>query len=544
MIGYLLLILAIPLLIYVVKDVCCLWRELKYKMQGLPIKYFPIIGDSRLYITSLGKKNEFQELLDVVEKVQKSGAKAMVYNHRRRFCASIFLTDADLIREFYLKENDVTERVNPFNKEFRLGFILQPGERGLQQRRVFSEFFKPDNLRRMIPIIRKVIRQRFEKFTDRQGKLEVPDSSLFLHKSILEISNHLMFPSEEIIPQLYGFLPYNEELVKAMKLIYSQQVMLNPLNSGLFSFLGDWGLSTKSCEVKKKIRALNSCLSDFIKKRIECIKQQHSLKLDNASPTKCPNTSLICRSQESTNSQPTPPVSDHLNIVDTMVDKYLSQQGEDPEKQVLTFEDIIGNVNLFLVASLDTTATALTSVMYNLALRTELQDELCRELEECGLFANDFELEALDSCILFNELVRECIRNNPSAVVTFEKRILKDFTLGPYTFYKGDHIVLPLGPLMWSKLYFPSGQDFNLQSINAANKKCFMPFSGGRRGCVGQLLAELQLKLFTIEVLRNYTLKTASSADQDGSRLTFNVFSQLKNCKVEFFQKRTTKQQN
>lgn len=184
------------------------------------------------------------------------------------------------------------------------------------------------------------------------------------------------------------------------------------------------------------------------------------------------------------------------------------------EEERLTDNEIIANCNVFMVGSYDTTVTAAKSILYYLSHDIDLQSKLREEIINEGMDKEDINIEILDTCPLLNDLVKEGCRMHPSAFMLFDKKVCKDFTLGKYTFRKNDLIVVPLASLMWSTEYFSKGRTFELGSINSQNKKAYMPFWGGKRACVGQFLAEMELKLLVIEALKIGTLMPVTKLEE------------------------------
>ena len=82
--------------------------------------------------------------------------------------------------------------------------------------------------------------------------------------------------------------------------------------------------------------------------------------------------------------------------------------------------------------------------------------------------------------------------------------------LGKYSFNKGDKIVIPYCAQFVNEDLFPWGEEFKPEKLLASSKDvpqmALIPFSAGRRGCLGRVLAETIIKVGMIELLSRYSL--------------------------------------
>lgn len=480
MISYLLLILAIPLLIYLFKDIYSFYCQYKYIQQGFAYKFVPVFGAASLFIKGRKYKNQYKGIDDEMQAIIKTKQKndptkqvpGLVLNKSSYFGCAIFLTDPELIREFQLKENDVCTRMTTFDLKVQLGLFISQGEYALRQRRIFSDFFRIDNLDRMIPLVRSSIRKHLISFSS--SKPSESDSDKLISDSILDLATMFMFSTGCPPPATEKGQSVGVALIDLLGVIISPKIGFNRLNALMWDIPNKFNLTDASRKCQKEVDHLRSVLKKYINQRREYLEANQG-DISNAT----------------------------LNITDSMILHNMKATNEDEK---LSDEEIISNCNVFLLASFDTTITAGSSLLHILSQNPDLQSRIREEIVSKGLDKDGINFETLDSSPVFNDLIRECMRINPSAFLTFFKRINKDFTLGKYNFYKNDIVMVPMGTLMWSPEYFPKGRTFELGSINNQNKRNYMPFWGGKRGCVGQFLAEMELKLLAIEALKIGTL--------------------------------------
>ena len=107
-----------------------------------------------------------------------------------------------------------------------------------------------------------------------------------------------------------------------------------------------------------------------------------------------------------------------------------------------------------------------------------------------------------------------------------------DFTLGKYKFLKGDILSMPLGPLLWDEDAFNSCRKFDISAINDKNKRQYNPFYMGKRNCVGQQLAQLEMKLVMIYVANRFKLQPLT----DKCKYSISFAMQVTECDVKFLE--------
>ena len=488
------------LIVLLICDLIAFYRTIKYKKQGFFRKYVPVLGQASTFLPNKkyphdGMRN-FKDTMALADK-----APGLVMNDTRGVSAIIYLTDLDLIKEFFLKESTVSKRAIQEDLKFNFSFFYDNSERSLNQRRVFSELFKIDNITAVIPILRDVtqkhfgtIRQKLEKSTE-NVLIDFKKMDVDILK---DIADRVLFGSKDEVPYVMdGKKTHITDFVfDTIKLLTTMKAVLNPLNLLLFGYPNRWNLLSGSRQAAKNAVLVN-----------EAIKRYHDERAND------PNYHL------------------GVNILDLMIKH--NKNCTNPEDK-FTIIDIIGDLVLFLFAGSDSTSKALSTCIYLLAKHPDYAERVRKETKEKVLTADPVKFEDLDKCETLNAVVSEALRLYSPAPATFDKLLVKDFTLGKYQFYAGDKIVIPFAYTSNSTRFFPEGETFNPDHFIGENAKkipqmAHIPFSSGKRGCLGRFLAEAILKMSIVELLSTCRL---SVADDDVNGWSFSVGYDIEHCNV------------
>lgn len=466
-------LLAIPVFswfaIYLVREIQSRKRMSFYKDQGFHSFTSLIIpGFARLFLQGLGQKNELAQLIALHNDSKSKGSPGVVFNDSQTGKAFVTLTDIGLIKEFAIKDNDVAKKYAPFDLKLSPGFVFFNKGEALFHRAVFSEFFRIDNLNKLVPLIVQELDQCFKEDVLAEPKNPAFNSAKLVEKIIIRLSNQFLFGEGTDIPFAENGLSLSEEIVEIFTTVGSPQIGMNPLNFITNDWANKLNLLPAARRIQKRIDSVVPRMRALIQRRID-------------------HPELFIEQRKS------------ICLMNLMLDH---NERSKPEEK-LTVDQMISHFNMFLSASFDGVRTMTSSALFNLAKNPNLVTSLREKTKDLDRTTATF-LE-LEENPLLNRFIREIIRISTMGL-TAPRELLQDCTLGRYQFKKGDLIFLPLITMLFDDRHFASGSEFDIDSINDENKKDYIPFYLGKRNCIGQNLALLLFKVITVYVVQRYDL--------------------------------------
>jgi cytochrome P450 len=190
----------------------------------------------------------------------------------------------------------------------------------------------------------------------------------------------------------------------------------------------------------------------------------------------------------------------------------LLEAESDSAKKKVDRELILENLKTVLFAGHDTTASALSFMLYLLAAHPENQQELVCEFAKLGHGAPT--LEALEALPHLDAVIKETLRLYPSAGFTREP--LQDVDLGGHIVPKGAQMFFFPYLIHRDERLFKDPDTFKPERWRAASaspeSQGWIPFSLGARNCVGLKLALLELKATAHALLSKYVIKLPEGA--------------------------------
>lgn len=189
----------------------------------------------------------------------------------------------------------------------------------------------------------------------------------------------------------------------------------------------------------------------------------------------------------------------------------LMLQDKDPKTgKSLSNLNIRYQLNTFMFAGHDSTSSAITMLLYNIALNGDVEEKI---LEEITRVVGDEELQYshLSKLEYINQCINESLRMYPPAAAAL-KGCIEDTMLGSFPVKKGTRIINALWGVAHNPNVWPDPFKFDPNRWSPENSKdrntfASLPFSFGPRGCIGRQLSIMEQRVFLFHIVRNYHIR-------------------------------------
>lgn len=179
----------------------------------------------------------------------------------------------------------------------------------------------------------------------------------------------------------------------------------------------------------------------------------------------------------------------------------------------LSDAEIMNHAIFILMAAHDTTASSVTSLMYELSKHTAWQDQLREEsIQFYGKGALDYSrLKGLEK---LGWAFKETLRLHPPLVV-FPRKLEKPAELAGYALPAGSRVAVVAHLLHRSADYWREPELFDPTRFSAEREEhknhpgAYVPFGSGKHLCLGLNFAEMQVKLILSKILPRFRWKSA-----------------------------------
>ncbi|XP_076679139.1 putative cytochrome P450 6a14 [Andrena cerasifolii] len=169
---------------------------------------------------------------------------------------------------------------------------------------------------------------------------------------------------------------------------------------------------------------------------------------------------------------------------------------------------------VFFIAGFETSSTTMSNALYELALNTDVQDKLRKEIAEHYEKNNgELKYDHVKDMTYLDLVFRETLRKYPPGAFLLRK------SMCDYTF-NGTKVTIPKKTFVWIPVLgihrdpkvYPNPdafipERFDDDAVAARNPMHYMPFGDGPRNCIGARFAVYQSKVGLIKILRNHKVE-------------------------------------
>lgn len=188
----------------------------------------------------------------------------------------------------------------------------------------------------------------------------------------------------------------------------------------------------------------------------------------------------------------------------------------DPETgRTMSAQDVLHNMQFFIVAGHETTALALSWALQLLALYPDIQQEAYAEARQ-ALGDRPASLGDLEHMPLGRRILEESMRLYPP-VGMLAREVLADDSLGGRAIAANDVIFLPLYALHRHAMLWDNPDSFDPdrflpEQVKARDRYAYLPFGAGPRVCVGANFAMMQAQIILGTLLSRFQFEPGPQA--------------------------------
>lgn len=174
----------------------------------------------------------------------------------------------------------------------------------------------------------------------------------------------------------------------------------------------------------------------------------------------------------------------------------------------LSDTEIMNHAIFILMAAHDTTASSITSLMYELARHSDWQQELRQESVEFYK-RGELDYSRLKELEKLSWAFKETLRLHPPLVV-FPRKLEKPAELAGYHLPQGSRVAVVAHLLHRSPDYWQNPDAFDPARFSPGRDEqknhpgAFVPFGSGKHLCLGLTFAEMQVKLIMSKILTRF----------------------------------------
>ncbi|MGB5770468.1 MAG: cytochrome P450 [Crocosphaera sp.] len=221
----------------------------------------------------------------------------------------------------------------------------------------------------------------------------------------------------------------------------------------------------------------------------------------------------------------------------------LLMAARDEEGQPMSDQELRDELMTLLIAGHETTASSMAWALYWLHHTPEVKAKLMDELNTLSPTAEGMEMFRLP---YLTAVCNETLRLTPVAMLTFPRVAQETVEIAGYTFQPGDTIMGCMYLTHKREDLYPKHQEFNPERFldRQYTPYEFIPFGGGSRRCMGEALAQFEMKLVIATIVSQYQLKLVDTQPETQQRrgLTLAPARGVKMIKIGKHQRQTIRE--
>uniref|UniRef100_A0A8C3T9H4 Cytochrome P450 n=1 Tax=Chelydra serpentina TaxID=8475 RepID=A0A8C3T9H4_CHESE len=227
----------------------------------------------------------------------------------------------------------------------------------------------------------------------------------------------------------------------------------------------------------------------------------HHTVLKNWEKLKCFVREMIAKHKEDWNP------SETRDFIDCYL-KEIAKADADPSFHE---ENLVSSTLGLFFAGTETTSTTIRWALLYMAIYPDIQGRVQAEIDAVVGQSRQPAMDDRDNMPYTNAVVHEVQRISNIVPLNLPRMATSDTTLAGFYVPKGIVLIPNLSSVLFDKTEWETPHTFNpkhfLEDGQFKKRETFLPFSAGKRGCLGEQLARIELFLFFTALLQKFTFQ-------------------------------------
>ncbi|XP_063043907.1 vitamin D 25-hydroxylase [Engraulis encrasicolus] len=196
------------------------------------------------------------------------------------------------------------------------------------------------------------------------------------------------------------------------------------------------------------------------------------------------------------------------------IDAYLDEIEQNASDKSTTYskENLIYSVGELIIAGTETTTNALRWAILFMALYPNIQERVHKEIDSVLLNGRAPTLEDKQRMPFVEAVLHEVLRFCNIVPLGIFRATSQDALVSGYTIPRGTMVITNLYSVHFDEKYWGNPDVFSPERFldsngNFVRREAFLPFSLGRRHCLGEQLARMEMFLFFSTLLQRFHLQ-------------------------------------
>ncbi|XP_067391508.1 cytochrome P450 2J2-like isoform X2 [Emydura macquarii macquarii] len=193
------------------------------------------------------------------------------------------------------------------------------------------------------------------------------------------------------------------------------------------------------------------------------------------------------------------------------IDSYLKEIAKADANSSFHEEDLLFSTLDLFFAGTETTSTTIRWALLYMAIYPDVQERVQAEIDRVIGQSRQPGMDDRDNMPYTNAVIHEVQRISNIVPLNAPRMSTSDTTLAGFHVPKGTFLIPNLTSVLFDKNEWETPDTFNpehfLEDGQFRKREAFLPFSAGKRGCLGEQLARTEIFLFFTALLQKFTFQ-------------------------------------